>query len=124
MLKEVIIEPSKSDWSSPILLVPKKSDESGNKKWRLVVDYRKLNNCIEDDKYPLPDITEILKSLSGSVYFTHLDLYQGYYNVNLDKNCRKFTAFNSGQYQMTRMPMNAMKQVNVKKKQVPVYSRG
>lgn len=105
MLEEGIIEPSKSDWSSPILLVPKKSDSTGDKKWRLVVDYRKLNNQIEDDKFPLPDITEILDSLSGSIYFTHLDLHQGYYNVNLDENSRKFTAFHSGQYQMTRMPM-------------------
>lgn len=105
MLEEGIIESSKSDWSSPILLVPKKSNLAEDKKWRLVVDYRKLNNCIEDDKFPLPDITEILESLTGSIYFTHLDLHQGYYNVKLDENSRKFTAFHSGQYQMTRMPM-------------------
>lgn len=105
MLNEGIIEPSKSDWSSPVLLVPKKLDKNGQKQWRLVIDYRKLNNCIEDDKYPLPDITEILESLSGSIYFTHLDLYQGYYNVNLDSKSRKLTAFDSGRYQMTRMPM-------------------
>lgn len=105
MLEEGIIEPSKSYWSSPILLVPKKSDTTEDKKWRLVVDYRKLNNCIEDDKFPLPDITEILESLTCSIYFTHLDLHQGYYNVKLDENSRKFTAFYSGQYQMTRMPM-------------------
>lgn len=105
MLNEGIIEPSKSDWSSPVLLVPKKLDASGQKKWRFVVDYRKLNDYIENDRYPLPDITEILESLSGSVYFTHLDLHQGYFNVKLDENCRKLTAFYSGQYQMTRMPM-------------------
>lgn len=76
-----------------------------NSEWRLVIDYRKLNNCIEDDKFPLPDITDILESLSGSIYFTHLDLHQGYYNVKLEENSRKFTSFYSGQYQMTRMPM-------------------
>lgn len=105
MVKEGIVEPSKSEWSSPVLLVPKKSDTTGAKKWRLVIDYRKLNNCIVDDKYPLPDITEILESLSGSIYFSHLDLHRGYYNVKLDENSRKFTAFASGQFQMTRMPM-------------------
>lgn len=105
MMEEGIIEPSKSDWSSPVLLVPKKVDSTGKKKWRLVIDYRKLNNCIENDKFPLPDITEILESLSGSIYFSHLDLHQGYYNVKLDENSRKLTAFCSGQYQMTRMPM-------------------
>lgn len=105
MLKEGIIEPCQSEWSSPILLVPKKTDQNGNKKWRLVIDYRKLNNCIHDDKFPLPNITEILDSLSGCMYFSHLDLHQGYYNVKLNPDSSKYTAFCSGQYQMTRMPM-------------------
>lgn len=75
MLKEGIIEPCQSEWSSPLLLVPKKPDENGNKKWRLVIDYRKLNENIQDDKFPLPNITEILESLSGCMYFSHLDLH-------------------------------------------------
>lgn len=104
MLEDGTIEPAKSDWSSPILLVPKKST-NGDKKWRLVVDYRKLNNVIQNDKFPLPNITEILDSLAGSIYYTHLDLYQGYYSVTLDPKSRKYTAFASGQYQMTRLPM-------------------
>lgn len=105
MLKQGIIEPCNSEWSSPVLLVPKKTDLSGSKKWRLVIDYRKLNNCIQDDKFPLPNITEILDSLSGCIYFTHLDLNQGFYNVDLEPASRKFTGFCSGQFQMTRMPM-------------------
>lgn len=105
MLKEGVIEPARSEWSSPILLVPKKIDNSGEKKWRLVIDYRKLNDRIRDDKFPLPNITEILDSLSGAIYYTHLDLFSGYYQVKLNEESRKFTAFCSGQYQMTRLPM-------------------
>lgn len=105
LLEDNIIEKCNSCWSSPILLVPKKMDSSGQKKLRLVVDYRKLNNLIEEDKYPLPNITEVLDALSGSIYFTHLDLYNGFYNVKLEKESRKYTAFNSGGLQMTRMPM-------------------
>lgn len=105
MLKDGIIEPTRSEWSSPVLLVPKKVDPSGEKKWRLVIDYRKLNDRIQDDKFPLPNITEILDSLSGSIYFSHLDLFSGYYQQELEKESRKFTAFCSGQYQMTRLPM-------------------
>ncbi|CAH2088982.1 unnamed protein product [Euphydryas editha] len=105
MLADSIIEPCTSHWSNPILLVPKKLDASGEKKWRLVIDYRKINNVIENDKFPLPNITEILNSLSGCIYFSHLDLHQAFYNVNLDKESRQYTAFCSGQYQMTRMPM-------------------
>lgn len=103
MLEQGIIEPCNSEWSSPVLLVPKKSN--GEKKWRLVIDYRKLNNSVQNDKFPLPNIHEILDSLSGCIYFTHLDLSQGFYNVELEPNSRKFTAFHSGQFQMTRMPM-------------------
>lgn len=59
MLDNDIIEETISEWSSPVLLVPKKIDKSNEKKWRLVIDYRKLNNKIQDDKFPLPNITEI-----------------------------------------------------------------
>lgn len=106
MLSEKIIEPASSEWSSPVLLVPKKSTD-GNKKWRLVIDFRKLNERIVDDKFPLPNITDILDSLSGSVYFSHLDLNSGYYQLNLDRSSRPYTAFTtpSGQYQLTRLPM-------------------
>lgn len=107
LIESDIIEPAKSEWSSPILLVPKKADSSGNKKWRLVVDYRKLNNYVIDDKFPLANITEILDSLSGCVYFSHLDLFSGFYQVPLSKKSRKYTAFSThiAQYQLKRMPM-------------------
>lgn len=105
MLKDNIIEEAQSDWNSPVLLVPKKSE--GSKKWRLVVDFRKLNEVIVDDKFPLPNITDILDSLAGSVYFSHLDLNQGYYQVSLSPESRKYTAFttSTGQYQLKRLPM-------------------
>ena len=40
MLKQKIIKPSNSPWSSPLRVVPKKTDASGEKKWRIVIDYR------------------------------------------------------------------------------------
>lgn len=105
MLDEDIIEPANSEWNSPVLLVPKKTE--GEKKWRLVVDYRKVNDSIQDDKFPLPNITEILDSLSGSIYFTHLDLHQGFFQVSTKPECRNITSFSTstGQYQMKRLPM-------------------
>lgn len=106
LLTNNIIEPANSEWSSPVLLVPKKSDDN-TKRWRLVIDFRKLNDRILDDKFPLPNITDILDSLSGAIYFSQLDLTQAYYQSSLHKDSRKYTAFTtpSGQYQMTRMPM-------------------
>ena len=36
------------------------------KKWRLVVDFRRLNEKTIGDAHPLPDITEILDQLGQS----------------------------------------------------------
>ena len=107
LLDADIIEPAKSPWSAPILLVPKKTDVNGEKKWRIVIDYRELNERIVADKFPLPNITEILDSLSGATMFTHLDLSAGYYQVELEDDSRPCTAFvtDSGQWQLKRLPM-------------------
>jgi len=77
LLEEGIIVKSDSAWNSPILVVPKKEGLDGNKKWRMVVDFRKLNERTIGDAYPLPDITEILDQLGQSKYFMCLDMVMG-----------------------------------------------
>lgn len=126
MLKEGIIEEARSAWSSPLLLVPKKLDNTGVKKWRVVIDYRKLNEQVQDDKFPLPNITDILDSLSGSMYFSHLDLYQGFYQCNLHKQSRPYTAFTTSknQYQMTRLPMGLKTSPNAFSRMITVAMSG
>lgn len=66
-----------------------------------------LNEQLEDDKSSLPNITEILDSISGAIYFSHLDLSQGYYQLELDEASKPCTAFctDQGQFQMKRLPM-------------------
>lgn len=66
MLKNKIIRNSNSPYSAPIWIVPKKADASGKPKWRLVIDYRKLNEVTIDDKFPIPNIDEILEKLGRS----------------------------------------------------------
>lgn len=106
MTKNGIIEEARSEWNSPMLLVPKKSCND-RKKWRMVIDYRKVNNALQDDRFELGNIEEIIDSLAGAKYFTHLDLSQGYYQCEIDPKSRPITAFStaSGQFQMTRLPM-------------------
>jgi len=77
LLQEEIIEESLSPWNSPILVIPKKLDASGQQTFRLVVDYRKLNERTIGNAYPLPDITEILDQLGQAKYFSCLDLAMG-----------------------------------------------
>jgi len=44
MLDQNIIRNSHTPWAAPVWVVPKKSDSSRQKKWRLVIDFRKLND--------------------------------------------------------------------------------
>ncbi|KAL4127018.1 hypothetical protein QTP88_011216 [Uroleucon formosanum] len=107
MKSDGIIEPSNSPWNSPILLVPKKMDVSGKPKFRLVVDFRKLNNITVGDKMPLPQIQDVLDRLGRSKYFSVLGLAQGFHQISLDKESRVKTAFSSdiGHWQYTKLPM-------------------
>lgn len=81
MLEDGIIQNSISPWTSPIWIVPKKLDASGKKKWRVVIDYRKLNEKTVNDKFPIPRIEEILDRLGRSTYFTTLDLKSGFHQI-------------------------------------------
>jgi hypothetical protein len=106
LLDNEIIRPSISPYSSPVWIVPKKLDASGKKKWRLVIDYRKLNEKTVEDKYPLPRIDEILDNLGKCTYFTTLDLAQGFHQIEMSTESILKTAFsvNNGHYEYVRMP--------------------
>lgn len=106
MLRKGIIRHSISPWSSPIWVVPKKLDASGRQKWRLVIDYRKLNDKTINDKYPLPNITDILDKLGRSQYFSTLDLASGFHQIEVNHKDIEKTAFNveHGHYEFIRMP--------------------
>jgi hypothetical protein len=72
MLNEGIIKPSTSPWNAPLWIVPKKASASGEIKWRVVVDYRRLNDITVGDAYSLPNIADILDQLGNSKYVTVL----------------------------------------------------
>jgi hypothetical protein len=87
-------------------VVPKKEDASGEKKWRMVEDFRKLNEKTVGDAYPLPYITEILDQLGQSKYFTCLDMVMGYPQTDLMEEDREKTAFSmkNGHWAYKRWP--------------------
>jgi len=101
LIKKKLIEPSYSEWSSPIVLIPKP-----NGKWRLCIDYRKVNDVTEKDSYSLPNIDEIFDSLDGARFFSTLDLYSGYHQILMDPESVEITTFTTkfGNYQFKVMP--------------------
>uniref|UniRef100_A0AB38Z1K8 RNA-directed DNA polymerase n=1 Tax=Biju errantivirus TaxID=3078397 RepID=A0AB38Z1K8_9VIRU len=106
MLKDGIIRPSRSPWNSPVWVVTKKEDASGEKKFRLVIDYRTLNKKTKSDKYPMPEISHILDQLGNNKYFTTLDLASGFHQIKMNPKDIEKTAFsvNNGKYEFLRMP--------------------
>ena len=100
MLDQDIISVSSSPWSSPVVLVKKKDGTT-----RFCVDYRKLNAVTRKDSFPLPRIDDALDALSGSSYFTTLDLQSGYHQVAMDPSSKDKTAFitHAGLYEFNVM---------------------
>lgn len=110
MLDQNIIRPSMSPWNAPVWVVPKKLDASGKQKWRIVIDYRRLNDITVSEVYPLPLITDILDQLGHSKYFSTLDLASGFHQICLIPKDTEKTGFSvttngiSGHFEFTRMP--------------------
>lgn len=83
-----------------------KPDSLGNKQYRLVIDYRKLNSLTIPDRYPIPQINDVLSQLRDSKYFTVLDLKSGFHQIPLKMSDFEKTAFSiaNGKYEFTRLP--------------------
>ena len=101
MLKKDVIKSSTSPWASPIVLVRKKDWSS-----RFCIDYRKVNAVTQKDAYPLPRVDETLDTLSGSRWFTTLDLISGYWHVEVNPEDAEKTAFctHEGLFEFKVMP--------------------
>ena len=68
-----------SSWGAPVILVPKKDGS-----WRIVFDYRLLNNVTVKDRYPLPRIDDYLQNLRGAKFFSSLDAMDGFHQIRMD----------------------------------------
>lgn len=106
LIKDNVIQESHSPWNAPVHLVPKKMDASGEIKYRMVIDFRRLNEITIDDRYPLPNIHDLFDKLGKSTYYTTLDLASGYHQIELDERGRQKTAFSTqnGHFEFLRMP--------------------
>ena len=102
LINKRLIVPSHSPWSSPIVIIPKK-----NGKWRLCIDYRKLNEMTVKDSYSIPFIEEILYSVGGNVkVISTIDLFSGYHQIPMDQKDIDKTCFTTmyGNFNFVVMP--------------------
>ena len=116
---EIIYPISDSHWVNPVHVIPKKAgvtvttNEKGEEihtrlltKWRVCIDYRKLNSATKKDHFPLPFIDQILDRLAGSSYFCFLDGYSGYNQIAIHPDDQEKTTFTYpfGTFAFKRMP--------------------
>lgn len=97
-----VVEPSKSPYNSPVLLVKKASGE-----YRFCFDGRNLNQVTKHDSYPLPRIDRILNYIRGARYISCIDLRKAFWQIPLDESSREKTAFTvpgRGLFQFTVVP--------------------
>uniref|UniRef100_A0A3B1JQK1 Gypsy retrotransposon integrase-like protein 1 n=2 Tax=Astyanax mexicanus TaxID=7994 RepID=A0A3B1JQK1_ASTMX len=96
-----VIRASESPFSSPIVVVRKKNGDV-----RLCIDYRKLNLRTIKDAYALPNLEEAFSALTGSKWFSVLDLKSGYYQIEVEETDKPKTAFVCplGFWEFNRMP--------------------
>uniref|UniRef100_A0A3B1JYN6 Gypsy retrotransposon integrase-like protein 1 n=1 Tax=Astyanax mexicanus TaxID=7994 RepID=A0A3B1JYN6_ASTMX len=101
LLQAGIIRESESPFSSPIVVVRKKNGDV-----RLCIDYRKLNLQTVKDAYALPNLEETFSTLTGSKWFSVLDLKSGYYQIEVEETDKPKTAFVCplGFWEFNRMP--------------------
>jgi len=79
---------SDSEWVPPLVLVPKK-----NGRWRIFVNYRELNKATKKDHFPLPFIDQVLDGFAGKKFFSFLDGFSEYNQIQISPEDQDKTTF-------------------------------
>jgi len=87
MLKNGIIEPSQSQWSSPCVLVPKLDGMH-----RFCTDFHKINGVSKTDSYPNPWMGDCIDKIGHARYVSKSYL-KGYWQVPLAKQAQELSAW-------------------------------
>lgn len=79
-----------SQWcSEPVLAKAKES----HGQYRFCIDYRKLNDRLVKQNYPLPRVNDMLEAMAGKKVFSKIDLTKAFYYIFLKENERDLTTF-------------------------------
>nr|GEV50551.1 reverse transcriptase domain-containing protein [Tanacetum cinerariifolium] len=63
-------------------------------RWRVCIDYQKLNEATRKDHFPLPFMDQMLERLVGNDYYCFLNGFSGYFQIPIDLKDQEKTTFN------------------------------
>ena len=109
LLKANVVEECESPWNSPAIIIKKHKSTSNvgfvdthdNKfdlsNYRLVVDFRRVNEIILNDFQSLTDVQTIFTQVAEThpKFFSSFDVSNSFYQVNLDPASRDMTAYST-----------------------------
>ena len=100
-IKDGIVEPGSSEFASAVVVTKRKDGTP-----RVCIDYRRINQVIEKDKYPIPLIEDQIYALKDSKVFSTFDLRNGFFHVGVEQESRKYTSFvtQEGQFICLKAP--------------------
>lgn len=101
LLELGIIYPVESPMASPLVLVKK------GEGIRMCIDYKIwVNTILEELRFPLPYIADILTRLSGLHFFFKMDLPRGFHQLRISPDSQYLTSFICpwGTFAFTRLP--------------------
>ena len=94
LLKAGLIEPSMSNWASPVLVRLKKDSTAEEIRLKLIIDYRRLNAVTRLDAGGLGTQSDLLHSIGGANKYIGLcDAAGGFYQFALSPESRAKSAF-------------------------------
>ncbi|XP_024877102.1 uncharacterized protein LOC112457984, partial [Temnothorax curvispinosus] len=100
-LRDGIIKPSRSPYSSAVVLVKKKDGT-----YRVCIDYRPINKKIIRGQFPTPLIEDCIDDLASARVFSVIDLKNGFFHVPVAEDSQQYTSFVTpdGQYDFLFSP--------------------
>jgi len=104
--RDGVITASESPWNAPLLVVPKKLDVNGQVKYRVCLDFCRMNEVTIGDAFPLPNIVDILDQSGKSKYYSTLDMAHEYHQIPMDPADHSKTTWSTdrGHFEFKRMP--------------------
>ncbi|GKA01567.1 hypothetical protein Tco_0674232 [Tanacetum coccineum] len=77
-------------------------------RWRVCIDYRKLNDATRKDHFTLPFIDQMLERLAGNAFYYFLDGFSSYFQIHIDPQDQEKTTFTFpyGTFAYRRMPFD------------------